>query len=386
MSAAVGPLAGVRVVELAGLGATPFAGMVLADLGAEVILVERRAVFDERRGMDPRRVLTRSRRTIAVDLKQPEAVEAVLRLVETADVLVEGFRPGVAERLGVGPGECLARNPALVYGRMTGWGQDGPLSQAAGHDINYVAISGILGQLGRPAEIPPPPLNAIGDFGGGAMFLVAGVLAALVHARTTGVGQVVDAAMVDGAALFTTMLHELRAAGEWTGRRGHDFLNGGAHFYEVYETADGRHVAIGAIEPEFYVQLLEVLGVTDEGLAARLDPSRWSQMKDEVAAAFLTRTRDEWCALLEGTDACFAPVLDLDEAVDHPHNRARGTFTMVDGVVQPAPAPRFSHSGTVAPRPIAAQGADTDEVLRSIGYSTDDVAKLRAVGAVGLPD
>jgi alpha-methylacyl-CoA racemase len=379
-------LEGVRVVELAGLGATPFAGMLLADMGADVILVERRARWDPRAGMAPRHVLTRSRRSIAVDLKHPDAVEAVLRLTENADILIEGYRPGVAERLGLGPEDCMGRNPALVYGRMTGWGQDGPLAHAAGHDIVYVALTGVLGQLGRPEEPPPPPLNAIGDFGGGAVFCAMGVLAALLEARASGQGQVVDAAMVDGAATFTTMLHEMAAQGQWSGVRGTDLINGGAHFYEVYETADGKHVAVGAIEPEFYVQLMETIGVEDQGMASRLDRSQWPAMKERMAAAFRTRTRAEWVDMLEGTDACFAPVLDLDEATRHRHNVARGTFTEVGGVTQAAPAPRFSRTPSGTPRPRPDQGEHTEELLSELGYSASEIQSLREMGAVGVAE
>ena len=331
-------------------------------------------------------MLTRGRRSLAVDLKHPDGVEAVLRLVEHAEVLVEGYRPGVAERLGLGPDECLARNPALVYGRMTGWGQDGPLRHAAGHDINYVALSGILGQLGRAEERPPPPLNAIGDFGGGALFLAMGILAALAEARGSGRGQVVDAAMVDGAALFTTMLHEMHAEGQWSGERGRDLLNGGAHFYEVYETADGQHVAVGAIEPEFYAELLDAIGVDDPGLQSRLDPSSWPAMHERMAAAFRTRTRDEWMARLEGTDACVTPVLGLREAPDHPHNRARGTFVELDGVVHPAPAPRFSRTPSGPPRRRPRQGEHTDAVLAEVGLDREHVDALRKAGVVGVAD
>jgi alpha-methylacyl-CoA racemase len=259
------------------------------------------------------------------------------------------------------------------------------LAQAAGHDIDYVALTGILGQLGRPGTPPPPPLNVIGDFGGGAMFLVVGVLAALTECRQSGRGQVVDAAMIDGASLFTTMLREMQAAGEWSGRRGHDFLNGGAHFYDVYETADSRHVAVGAIEPEFYTELLDAMGVEDVGLAARLDPSRWDELRDRMATAFRQRTRDEWCQLLEGTDACFAPVLDLEEATTHPHNVARGAFVEVDGVLEPAPAPRFSRTPTAVPRPAPPQGADTRDILVACGFAADEVEKLVEIGAVGTP-
>ena len=382
MSSTGGPLAGVTVLEMAGIGPVPFASMVLADMGADVVMVERKHPWDPRAGMDPRAVLTRGRRSLALDLKHPEGPGVLLRLVEHADVLLEGFRPGVMERLGLGPEVCHERNPALVYGRMTGWGQDGPMAQAAGHDLNYVALSGILDEIGRDDRPPPPPLNAIGDFGGGSMFLIAGVLAALHRATTTGIGDVIDAAMVDGASLFTTMFRELATEGQWSHRRGRDFLNGGAHFYDVYRTADDRFVSVGAIEPHFYDELLDVIGVEDPDRAAHGDPRRWDEMRDVLSEVFATKTRDEWCELLEGTDACFAPVLGMREAPDHPHHQHRNSFVTVDGVVQPAPAPRFASAPAPQPSPCPPLGHDTRDVLQAAGWSADEIDELASTGAV----
>ena len=340
-----GPLAGLRVVEMAGIGPGPFCAMVLADLGAEVLRIERPG--SPASATD---VLCRGRTLLALDLRQPAAVQDALALIERADVLIEGFRPGVMERLGLGPEVCRARNPRLVYGRMTGWGQSGPLSQAAGHDINYIAISGALHGIGRSGEAPVPPLNYVGDFGGGAMLLAVGVLAALQERTRSGQGQVIDAAMSDGAALLSAMVYGFKAAGQWGNQRGENLLDGGAHFYDTYACADGRHVAIGAIEPQFYALLRERCGIADDPtFDAQMDPAGWPLLKLRLADVLRTRTRDEWCALLEGTDACFAPVLDWDEAPRHPHNVARGTFATVDGVVQPAPAPRFSRTPADVP-------------------------------------
>ncbi|HXM54223.1 MAG TPA: CaiB/BaiF CoA-transferase family protein [Candidatus Dormibacteraeota bacterium] len=379
-----GPLAGTRVVEVAGIGPGPFAGMLLADAGADVIRVDRAGERTSVAGTGPLDVVGRGRRSVAVDLKRPEGVEVVLRLAAGADVLIEGFRPGVAERLGIGPEPCLARNRALVYGRMTGWGQDGPLAHAAGHDIAYIALAGMLHLVGRPEEPPPPPVNVVGDYGGGGMLLAFGVACALLEARRTGRGQVVDAAIVDGTALLTALFHGLRAGGRWTDARGAHLLDGGAPFYGSYECADGRYVAVGALEPKFSAELLDRLGVSgDDELRTRLyDPSAWPQLRERLAAIFRTRTRDEWTALLEGTDACFAPVLTLGEAPGHPHNAARGTFTEVAGVVQPAPAPRFSATPGGIARPAPEPGADTDAILRECGYGGAEIEALRAGGAV----
>jgi len=379
----MGPLRGIRIVELAGIGPGPFCAMLLADLGADVVRIDRTA--DANLGIPkPARfdLYNRSRRSIAVDLKHPDGVATVLRLVEQADALVEGFRPGVTERLGLGPDVCLARNPRLVYGRMTGWGQTGPLAQAAGHDWNYIGITGALHAIGRAGEAPVPPLNLVGDFGGGSLYLALGIVAGILEARTSGRGQVVDAAIVDGAASLMTLFYGLHAAGLWSDARGANLLDTGAHYGEVYETRDGKHVAVLAIEPKFYAELCERIGLDPATLPAQNDRDAWPAMKARFAAVFRTKTRDEWCALLEGTDACFAPVLSLTEAPQHPHNRARGTFVEVDGVVQPAPAPRFSRTPGGVQRPPSAPGADTDAVLRDWGFADAEVARLRDAGAI----
>jgi len=379
----MGPLAGITVVEIAGIGPGPFCGMMLADLGADVIRVDRAGSVQ---GGDPERppadLLARGRRSVGVDLKSPDGVEVVLSLVERADALFEGFRPGVAERLGIGPDECLARNPRLVYGRMTGWGQDGPYAATAGHDINYIALAGALDPIGRRGEAPVPPLNLVGDFGGGGLLLAFGLLAGLLEAKASGRGQVIDAAMVDGAAALMTMTHSLRAMGIWNDERGTNMLDTGAHFYDAYETADGRYVSIGSIEPQFYAELLRLTGLEGEELPFQHDRARWPEMKERLAAIFRTRTRDEWCALMEGTDVCFAPVLAIPEAVEHPHNVARGTFVEVAGIPQPGPAPRFSRTGAEISSPPAHPGQHTDEVLAEAGFDADRIAKLREAGAV----
>ncbi|MFI6638269.1 CaiB/BaiF CoA transferase family protein [Streptomyces sp. NPDC050504] len=358
-----GPLAGVRVVELAGIGPGPFAAMLLADLGADVVRVDRPGGAGL--GVDPAHDLTnRGKRSVVVDLKAPAGPGTVLDLVERADVLIEGYRPGVAERLGVGPEACLARNPKLVYGRMTGWGQEGPLARRAGHDIAYIAVTGTLGMIGRPDEPPTVPANLVGDYAGGSLYLVVGVLAALQHARGAGgTGQVVDAAIVDGAAHLATMIHGMVAAGGWQDRRGANLLDGGCPFYGTYETADGRHMAVGALEPQFYAEFVDLLGVRDE-VPDRGDLARWGELRATVAARFKTRTREEWTALFEGSDACVAPVLSLREAPEHPHLKARGTFVDHGGITQPAPAPRFSATPGAVHGPPAVPGADTAAVAR----------------------
>ena len=377
----MGPLTGYRVIELAGIGPGPFACMMLADMGADVLRVDRPGGGRGLEGL-PANVLDRGRRSVAVDLKHPEAAEAILRLVERADALVEGFRPGVAERLGVGPDAALARNPRLVYGRITGWGQDGPYAGMAGHDINYIALAGVLAHVGRH-DRPTPPINLVGDFGGGGMLMAFGVVCALLEAGRSGQGQVVDAAMVDGSALLMGMVHGLSATGLWTGERERNIIDGGSHFYDAYETADGAYVSVGSIEPQFYAELLRLTGLDADGaLPAQMDRSAWPAMKERLAAVFKTKTRDEWCRLMEGTDVCFAPVLTMEEAPGHPHNAARGTFTEVAGVVQPAPAPRFSRTPGAVAGPPAAPGAHTDEVLADWGFSPDEVAKLRSAGVI----
>ena len=379
-----GPLTGYTVLEVAGIGPGPFAAMLLSDMGAEVIRIDRAQAV---RGGDPSSPppdpLARGRRSIGVDLKSPDGVETVLKLVERADALLEGFRPGVTERLGIGPDACLARNPKLVYGRMTGWGQDGPYAQAAGHDINYIALAGALDPIGRRGEAPVPPLNLVGDFGGGGMFLAFGVVCALLEAQRSGEGQVVDAAMVDGAAVLMSMFYGFKAMGIWnTTERGTNLLDTGAHFYDVYETSDGKYVSIGSIEPQFYAELRRLAGLDDAKWDAQMDRGQWPSLKAELAEVFRSKTRDEWCELMERTDVCFAPVLGLDEAHQHEHNVARGTFTERHGVLQPSPAPRFSRTSPSLDRPPAHAGQHTDEVLRDFGFDEAEVTKLREAGAV----
>jgi alpha-methylacyl-CoA racemase len=379
----MGPLAALKVVEIAGIGPGPFCGMVLADLGADVVRVDRAGnVTGGITGMPSNDLLNRGRRSIGIDLKHPEGVGVVLDLVTQADVLIEGFRPGVTERLGIGPEACMARNPKLVYGRMTGWGQDGPKASAAGHDINYIALAGALDPLGRQGGPPTPPVNLLGDFGGGGMLLAVGVLAAVFEAQRSGRGQVVDAAMVDGSALLTTMIHSFRAMGMWEDERGTNMLDTGAHFYDVYETADGRWLSVGAIEPQFYAALLDGLGLAGEDLPWQHDRSQWPALKQRFAAIFKTRTRDEWCAVFDGTDACVAPVLTMPEALEYPHNVQRQTFVEIAGVPQPAPAPRFAATPPEVPAPPPHTGHHTDEVLRELGLDDDRIAKLHDLGAV----
>lgn len=377
-----GPLQGIKVVELAGLGAAPFAGMVLSDLGAEVVRVDRADRVADAHDVATRHDLNnRGKLSVGVDLKQVGGVEVVLALAERADALIEGFRPGVAERLGIGPDVCLDRNPGLVYGRMTGWGQDGPLAERAGHDIDYIALSGALHGIGTEGA-PVPPLNLVGDFGGGGMLMVAGILAALLHSRSTGVGQVVDAAMVDGSALLTTSIHGYIAQGFWTARRESNLLDGGAPFYSVYQTADGGHIAVGALEPQFYAALLEAMGIPIDSLPDRGDQTAWPRIRAVLAERFLEHTREEWVRRLSDLDTCVAPVLSPLEAPAHPHNQARGVFVDIDGVTQPAPAPRFSSTPAQTPPGPSFPGRDTDRVLAALGLSQAEVSKLRAVGAV----
>jgi alpha-methylacyl-CoA racemase len=381
-----GPLSGVRVVELAGIGPAPFAAMVLADLGADVVRVDRPTRGAPSPSGPSPDLVNRGRRSVAVDLKSDDGRAVVLDLVARADVLLEGFRPGVTERLGLGPDPCLAANPRLVYARMTGWGQDGPQAAYAGHDLDYIAVTGALAAIG-PADGPPvPPLNLLGDLGGGAMVLVSGVLAALLAVGRGAPGQVVDAAVVDGTALLTTFVHALRAQGLWPAGRGRNVLDGGAPYYGVYECADGRYLAVGALEPAFYAELVERTGLrptADTDPTGRADPSRWAAGRREWARLFATRTRDEWCTLLERSDACVAPVLDWDEAPDHPHLSARGTFVDHAGARQPAPAPRFSATPAALRLPPPQPGQHTDEVLAELGRSREDVLRLRRSGAVG---
>jgi alpha-methylacyl-CoA racemase len=379
----MGPLAGIRVIEITGIGPGPFCAMMLSDMGADVIRVDR---ADNVQGGDPALppadLLARGRRSIGVDLKSPEGVEVVLGLVESADALLEGFRPGVAERLGIGPDACLARNPRIVYGRMTGWGQDGPYAPAAGHDINYISLAGALEPIGRRGEAPVPPLNLVGDFGGGGMLLAFGLACGIVEAQRSGRGQVVDAAMVDGAAALMTMTHSFRAMGVWDDVRGTNMLDTGAPFYDVYETSDGQYVSIGSIEPQFYAELMRLTGLDGEELPWQHDKAQWPAMKERFAALFRTKTRAEWCELMERTDVCFAPVLSIPEAIEHPHNVARGTFVEVAGIPQPGPAPRFSRTQAEVQSPPAHAGQHTDEILAEAGFDAEAVAKLKEAGAV----
>ncbi|SEE06322.1 alpha-methylacyl-CoA racemase [Streptomyces sp. 2231.1] len=362
-----GPLSGVRVVELAGIGPGPFAAMLLADLGADVVRVDRPG--GQGLGIDPAYDITnRNKRSVLVDLKAPDGPARVLDLAARADILIEGYRPGVAERLGVGPADCHARNPRLVYGRMTGWGQDGPLAQRAGHDVAYIAVTGTLGMIGRPDEPPAVPANLLGDYAGGSLYLVVGVLAALHHARATGAGQVVDAAIVDGTAHLSAMIHGMLAAGGWQDRRAANLLDGGCPYYGTYETADGGHMAVGALEGRFYAEFLRLLGL-DDLAPAHQDWTRWEELRERVAARFKSRTRDEWTAVFEESDACVAPVLSLREAPHHPHLAARGTFTDHGGITQPAPAPRFSATPTGIRSGPARPGADTGTVARDWGMT-----------------
>jgi alpha-methylacyl-CoA racemase len=380
-----GPLSGLKVVEVAGIGPGPFAALMLADMGADVIRVDRAGSV---RGGDPAAppadILNRGRRSVGVDLKSPDGVEVLLQLVEHADAIFEPFRPGVAERLGFGPDVCLARNPKIVYGRMTGWGQEGPYANTAGHDINYISLAGALDHFGRQGEKPVPPLNLVGDFGGGGMFLAYGLVCAILEAKTSGKGQVVDAAMVDGSAILMTFIHGLRAMGIWADERGTNLLDTGAHFYDVYETKDGKFVSIGSIEPQFYAELLRLTGLDqDPDLPWQNDKTAWPAMKDRITEIFKAKTRDEWCEVMEGTDVCFAPVLSMGEAPEHPHNVERGTFVELDGIVQPAPAPRFSRTPGAVARPPSHAGQHTDEVLAEwLGTASADITKLRDTGAV----
>lgn len=378
-----GPLQGTRIVELAGIGPGPYACMLLADAGADVLRIDRGTGRPRPSGAGPSwDVLNRSRPSVAVDLKHPDGVALVLDLLAEADAVVEGWRPGVAERLGLGPEDVWARNPRLVYGRMTGWGQDGPLAPRAGHDIDYIALSGALWSIGRSGERPVPPLNLVGDFGGGGMLMAFGVCAALLEASRSGRGQVVDAAMVDGAASLMTMTYAFLHSGLWREERGANMLDTGAHFYDVYETSDGGHMAVGAIERPFYAELLRGLGLDGDELPDQMDRSQWPAMRERLASVFKTRTRAEWSAVFEGTDACVAPVLSPLEAPDHPHNRARGTYVTVDGKVQPGPAPRFSRTPGEVAFPPPQPGADADEALAAWGIAADRVASLRQAGAV----
>lgn len=374
-----GPLHGVTVVEMAAIGPCPFAAMLLADMGATVIRIDRlpgpRKAIDDYTGNDT--LVDRGRLSVAVDLKQPRGVALALNLIAGADILIEGFRPGVMEKLGLGPEPCRLRNPRLVYGRMTGWGQTGPLSQAAGHDLNYIALTGALGAMGHGDRPPAPPLNLVGDYGGGALYLALGVVSALFDAARNGQGQVVDAAMVDGAASLMTMMYSLKSRGTWRDARQANVIDGGAHFYGVYECADGKYLALGAIEPQFYRELLQRCGIRDPAFDAQWEESKWPALREQMAALLRTRTRDAWCEVLEGTDACVAPVLSMEEAPAHPHMRARGTFVEDGGVLRPAPAPRFERGAPETSSPPAI-GEHTLRVLRAHGLNEPEIDRLRA--------
>ena len=389
MTSGTGPLSGLRIIELAGIGPAPFAGMMLADMGAEVIRVDRAQSVSASTPDTPHwDVLLRGRRNVALDLKHPDGVVTLLDLVEHADGLIEGFRPGVMERLGIGPDVCLARNPRLVFGRMTGWGQDGPYANAAGHDINYIALAGALAHFGRAGEGPVPPLNMVGDFGGGGMFLAFGMVCGLLEAQSSGKGQVVDTAMVDGAAVLMSLFWAFRQVGFFDEKhRGTNLLDTGAHFYDVYECADGGYVSIGSIEPQFYAELLRRTGLdSDSEFAKQMDKQQWPRLKARLAEVIRTRTRDEWCAEMEHTDVCFAPVLTMTEAAAHPHNIARETFIDVAGVTQPAPAPRFSRTAAHVDSPPAHPGQHSRAVLAEWGFTAERINELIANGAVAATD
>ena len=376
----MGPLNGYTVIELAGIGPAPMAGMVLADMGAEVIRIERAGAFDPLKSKD---VSFRGKKSVVVNLKDAQGVETLLRMIENADVLIDPYRPGVCEKLGIGPEVCLERNPKLVFGRMTGWGQEGPLAQAAGHDINYISITGALYAMGRKGEKPVPPLNLVGDMGGGGMLLVNGILAALLETHNSGKGQVIDAAMVDGAAQLMWMFHGFQAAGGWDEtQRESNMLDGGAHFYDTYECADGEYVSVGSIEPQFYALLKEKAGLSEEDFGNQHDQAQWPAMTEKLAAVFKTKTQAEWCELMEGTDVCFAPVLSFTDAPSHPANVARDVYVEVDGVTQPAPAPRFSRTPASVRHGAHSIGQDTEETLTAMGFEAREIEELRSTGAI----
>jgi alpha-methylacyl-CoA racemase len=377
-----GPLSGIKVIEMAGKGPAPYCGMLLSDMGADVIRIDRISAPGRRfdHYVDP---MSRGRRSVAVDLKNPAGVETVLGLVTKADALIEGYRPGVMERFGLGPEDCEARNPKLVYGRVTGWGQEGPLAQAAGHDLNYMAITGTLNAIGD-ADLPPPaPLALVADFGGGGMFLALGVVSAILEARKSAKGQVVDAAMIEGVASLSTFTHGLNAAGWWQDQRQSNMLDGGAHFYRNYATKDNKYISLAPIEPEFYAQFIALMGIDESTLPKKMDRNGWPEWRRFLELQFLSKTRDEWCAILEGTDACFAPVLSFEEAPSHPQNKARETFIDYQGVTQPAPSPRFSRTPSAIQRPAPAAGEHSQEILKNWGFDDAEVRSLIEDGAVG---
>ncbi len=379
----MGPLSGLRIIELEGLGPAPFAGMMLADMGAEVISITRKSAPADAKVENS--ISERGKKSIALNLKDPRAIEAVLKLCESADALIEGFRPGVTERLGIGPEECMARNPKLVYGRMTGWGQTGPMSQMAGHDINYISLSGALHAIGRAGEKPVPPLNLVGDFGGGGMYLAFGVVSALLEATRSGKGQVVDTSMVEGSASLMHMMYGSLNTGmfDWQDERGVNLLDTGAHFYDTYETRDGKYMSVGPIEPQFYHLLKEKMELDDAEFEPQFDMARWPALKDRLTEVFLTKTRDEWCEIFDGTDACVAPILSMTEAPQHPHNVARKSFIEVDGHIQPGPAPKFSRTAPEVTKGAPRRGGDTESVLNSVaGYDEATIAALRADGVL----
>jgi alpha-methylacyl-CoA racemase len=382
----MGPLDGIRVIELAGIGPAPFGAMLLSDLGADIVTVHRTSVVggsvEDPIAIMTQGTLARGRRSVAIDLKHREGQAAVLEMIGQVDAFIEGFRPGVAERLGLGPEVCLKRNPALVYGRMTGWGQDGPLARAAGHDINYIALAGVLAHVGRRDERPVPPLNLVGDFGGGGLLLALGIVAALFEAQRSGKGQVVDTAMIDGSALLMSMMYELMGRGQWDERREANMNDGGAYFYEVYETADNKYISIAAMEPKFFNDLLRRIDLDPADLPEQWDSAQWQVGKKRMAELFRKKTRQEWCDLLEGTDACFAPVLTMSEAIQHPHNVQRGVFTEVGGSLQPAPAPRFSRTPATVQRPAAEPGEHTTEVLSEMGFDEGRIESLHRNGVI----
>ena len=375
----MGPLKGIKIIEMAGIGPGPFCGMVLADLGAEVIRVDRASA----KGTGSRQEASnRGKKSIAVDLKSKEGVEIVLKLVQEADAIFEGFRPGVMERLGLGPEECMELNESLVYGRMTGWGQDGPLANAAGHDINYISLSGALAAIGRPGSPPVPPLNLIGDFGGGGMLLALGLVSALLESKQSGKGQVVDAAMTDGSALLMTMIYTMQSSGFWKDSMGSNMLDGGAHFYDTYECSDGKFISLGSIEPQFYKLLCDLAGFDGNLSSDQMSRDSWPEKKKAVKDIILTKTREEWCQIMEGTDVCFAPVLNMEEAPNHPHNKARQTFIELEGATQPAPAPRFSRTNPEVQSSPSLVGEHTDEILQSLNLGADEIEKLKTSGSV----
>lgn len=380
----MGVLSGYKVVEFAGIGPAPMCAMLLSDMGAEVLRIDRAEEANLGIPTDAKfNVLGRGRRSVALDLKRKEGVEVALKLIAKADALIEGFRPGVMERLGLGPDVCMAKNSKLVYGRMTGWGQDGPMAHAAGHDINYIALTGALHSIGNRGGAPVPPLNLVGDFGGGGVYLALGVVAALLESQKSGKGQTIDVAMVDGASSLMAAIYGLRAAGRWTDKRGDNFLDTGAHYYNVYETKDGKYISIGSIEPKFYAELLQLSGLQHEELPKQNDKDSWQAMNERLATVFFSKTRDEWCKIMEGSDVCFAPVLDMGEAPKHPHNKQRGTFVEVDGVVQPGPAPRFSRTPSAIQGPPAVAGQHTVAALKDWGFTASELDQLQKAGAIG---